>query len=654
MSTGAAADHEDVPTMCCPGCGTDVPAGIFCGRCGAHLTPERGDGPGWLRISNHAAAPGEHVLRPSLASSLLPHLPKRSRTPFRVGLVAVLLALVGFTLLKLPAAMIAVAALGGPLLFLIYLREADAFRDLPARLLLFTVLIGVGLGVVWVLLTGEAVARSYGVPLEAGIAGTRLVRQGLAIPLASTLLMLVSAAVARLLRPPTRESLDGFMIGALGALSFTAAATLTRLAPQLPAGVVARTRPLSGLLVEAVLRGVAVPMTAAALGGLIGAAVWFTRPATTSDRHRWIVRALSALFALTVLAVYAVVGLTDVAGLPQLAQLGVHLAVTLLAVLVLRIGLHLALLHEAHDPITGEPLLCLHCEQVVPDMAFCPACGVATRASSRSSRCARRLSRPVRDEATPEATPADAQSAPHSDLPTVKPGCAVPPGTYRAPAVRRTSYARTVGTWCAGIAVLAAALVGISAVVTQLPVRYECPPKCGRPPIGAAVTTNPRFTAPGGEFSVSYPEGGSPYEVTTYDNGVTAKYVGGDTGTLQLFSQPAENRTPQEIATALIKKTFPDAHIAYKIPNAMVGYQPGYGVVADSWPQGTNSSYTQMRVMVLVAVKDGLALVAYAVGPYHEFGPNYGPGPPSGANFELAQDLGKYVNSFAWRGDPPR
>ena len=646
MRAGAVVDLTDVPTMPCPVCHTDVPAGIFCGRCGAHLTPERGDGPGWLRIWNHAAAPGEHVLRPSLASSLLPHLPQRSRTPFRLGLVAVLLALVGFTLLKLPAAMIGVAAFGGPLLFLIYLYEADAFRDLPARLLLLTVLIGLGLGVAWVMLTGAAVARSYGVPLEAGIAGTRLVRQGLAIPLASTLLMAVSAAVARLLRPPTRESLDGFMIGALGALAFTAAATLTRLAPQLPAGVVARTRPLASLLVEALLRGVAVPLTAAALGGLIGAAVWFTPPSTKSDRHRWIVRALIALFAVTVLAVYAVVGLADVAGLPQFAQLGVHLTVTVVAVLALRIGVHLALLHETHDPITGEPLLCPRCEQVVPDMAFCPACGVASRASSRSSRRARRLSRPVRDE--------DAPTAPSSGRLNRRPGYSVSPGIYRAAAVQRVSYTRVLGTWCGSIAVLAASLLGISALVTQLPEKYQCPPKCGRPPIGATVSTNPRFTAPGGEFSVSYPAEGTPYEITTYDNGVTAKYVAGDTGTMQLFSQPAENRTPQEIASALIKKTFPDAHIAYTIPNAMVGYQPGYGVVADSWPQGANSSYTQMRVMVLVSVKDELALIAYAVGPYHQFGPNFGPGPPSAANLELAQDLGKYVNSFNWRGDPPR
>jgi len=346
------------------------------------------------------------------------------------------------------------------------------------------------------------------------------------------------------------------------------------------------------------------------------------------------------------LAVYAVVGLADVAGLPQLAQLGIHLAVTLLAVLILRIGLHLALLHEAHDPPTGEPLLCPRCDQVVPDMAFCPACGVATRASSRSSRRARRLSRPVRDEAVP--------AAPGSAVPDLRPGYSVPPGVYRAAAVHRASYTRVLGTWCGSMAVLAAALVGIAALVTQLPVKYQCPPKCGRPPIGATISTNPRFTAPGGEFSVSYPAEGSAYTITTTAQGVTARYVAGDTGTMQLFSQPAGNRTPQEIATALIKKSFPDARTAYVIPNAMVGYQPGYGEVADSWPQGTNSSYVQMRIMVLVAVKDELALIAYAVGPYHQFGPTFGPGPPSGANLELAQDLGKYVNSFSWRGDPPR
>ena len=86
----------------------------------------------------------------------------------------------------------------------------------------------------------------------------------------------------------------------------------------------------------------------------------------------------------------------------------------------------------------------------------------------------------------------------------------------------------------------------------------------------------------------------------------------------------------------------------------MVGYQSGYGLVADCWPQGANSNYMRMRVIAMVAVKDDLALIASAVGPYREFGPDFGSGKPSGANLQLALDMGKYVNSFAWRGDPPR
>ena len=85
--------------MRCPVCQTDVPAGAFCGTCGAQLSAHRGDGRGRLRLGAYAAAPGEHVLRLSAASSLFPHLPHRSRTPFRVALAVLSLALVAFALL---------------------------------------------------------------------------------------------------------------------------------------------------------------------------------------------------------------------------------------------------------------------------------------------------------------------------------------------------------------------------------------------------------------------------------------------------------------------------------------------------------------------------------------------------------------------------
>ena len=72
-----------------------------------------------------------------------------------------------------------------------------------------------------------------------------------------------------------------------------------------------------------------------------------------------------------------------------------------------------------------------------------------------------------------------------------------------------------------------------------------CPPNCGRPPTGTPVETNPRFTAPDGSFSVSYPAEGSAYKITTKPNGVTADLQAGDGGTLQLFSEPAANRSPE-------------------------------------------------------------------------------------------------------------
>jgi hypothetical protein len=402
MSTESETDGPAPGTVECAVCQTDVPAGEYCGLCGDHLTEHRAKGPKWLRVRAYSASPGEHLLRPNIVSTLFPHLSPSSRLPFLAGLGLIFAALVATTLLRLPAALITVAALGLPLLFLIYLQESDVYRDVPTSTLVVTAGLGIGLGVGWVLLTGAMVAQAYDVGLGMGIAGSRVLRDGLGVPIGGLLLMLVPALLVRLVRPGSRESLDGFAIGALGALMFTAAAQMTRLAPQFAGGMVARARPMNGLFVEAGIRGIAVPLTAAAVGGLIGTALWFTRPQNKKHQHRNYVRGTLALFAVAVMAMYAALGLVDVARFPQSLQLVLHLVVTAMAVLALRIGLHLALLHEAHDEIlSDEPLLCPHCGHVVPDMAFCVACGAATRASSRSSRQARRDTRPVRTDAGP-------------------------------------------------------------------------------------------------------------------------------------------------------------------------------------------------------------------------------------------------------------
>lgn len=265
------------------------------------------------------------------------------------------------------------------------------------------------------------------------------------------------------------------------------------------------------------------------------------------------------------------------------------------------------------------------------------------------------------------------------------PGYAVPSQSYTTPPVRHTSRRRMLAIL--GIAVIAiAALVSVVAwLLTPPPPLYKCPPNCGQPPTrpvsepqggqpppqaptvvaGPPVSTYPRFSPSDGGFSVQYPKSGGQGPITVTDtlkpNGVEIKFSDLD-GQATLFGQPANGQTARDIATGLIQRYYPGAQFNYEITHAMVGYQPGYGEVDDYTPQAPTSSYTKMRVVVLVAVKNDLALVATAAGPYVAFQPSTkenprGPGVtdhPSGTSLALAERMGPFINSFTWKGDPLR
>jgi hypothetical protein len=514
-----------------------------------------------LRVESYVPAPDEPVVRLSVASSLFPHLPQRSRAAFRAGLAVIFLLLVILGLLRWQAPMIAISALALPLVFLLYLYETDRQRVSTFCVLVPTALLGIGLGVCWALATGSLVSAFYDVSPADRESRRLAVLAGIGVPVGGAILMLVPVLVMRFARP-TRDSLHGFVIGSLGAICFTAAATLVRLAPQFATGLVAGDRPASVLLVQAGVQGVAAPITAAALGGLVGAAMCFGG------------RSLVASSVLVTLALYAVLGVTEVVPALEGLHLGAHLMITVLALLALRIGFQYCLLNEGRDGRRGD-----------------------------------------------------------------------------AP-VRHTTDGPLFTALAAGLVVAVAAGVTASVLVTPLRPRYTCPPDCGRPPIGQPIEANPRFVADGGEFSVQYPGPGSLYKATLYPDWVALEYAGGDTGTLDLWGEPAEKRTAKQVIDQMIAEYYPDATLHYEIPNAMVGYEPGYGGVFDQYPQDSSGTFTRLRLVALSAIKNDYALVALAVGPYHEFTPDFGTGHPSGANLALALDMGKYVNSFRWVAGP--
>ena len=350
-----------------------------------------------------------------------------------------------------------------------------------------------------------------------------------------------------------------------------------------------------------------------------------------------------------------------------------------LALLAVRIAVHLALLHEAREEMRAALILCGECGHVVPDMAFCPNCGTATRASSRSSRKERR----PQAEAATDATNRELVGAgPLS--PTTRPGYATPAASYPVRPVRHTSHIRLFTilgiSLTAVIAVVAAVAWLLTPVVPVLHCRH---PSCGQPPtkppigpirpvpgpalfntLGARpqnlsaqpneaaqpVQTNPRFPGPDGLWSVAYPA-----ELGPVPPGPSLAWEDSDDGSnVVLFGGPAGDRTAQDIAQDLIDKKWPGATMVYQIPNAMVGYQPGYGAIEGFILQSGAAQYTRGRVLAITAIKNGIALGVLADGPYHEFTPMQPDGHPSGADLAVAAALGEFVNSFMWKGDPPR
>ena len=169
---------------------------------------------------------------------------------------------------------------------------------------------------------------------------------------------------------------------------------MTDLAPQFHSGLFDVATP-PGLWEEAVVYGIAAPLTAAAGGGLIGLALWY-RPGFRASRHPRRIQAGLAISAAVVVLLYVAVWLVYAARLSQIQETLLQLELAVPALLALRAGMQMTLLHERQDPADGEPWLCIHCERVVPEMEFCPACGAATRASSRESRRVRREARPIR------------------------------------------------------------------------------------------------------------------------------------------------------------------------------------------------------------------------------------------------------------------
>ena len=365
---------EGPPLVTCPHCGMTVPAGNFCGHCGAHMTSAS-----TTRRHAFAAVPAERVAHLSIISTLFPHLPHRRGGAFRWALLGGGAAVLVLAALHLFAPATVAATLVLPVLYLLYLYEVEVYEDEPWLVIGATMVTGAVLGYAFTSFSGRAVS----ILNLTGDRENAFVLAGVAIPIVAQALMLAGPLFLYAFRGRFREPLDGLTFGAAAALGFTLTSSLTKFWPAITGSLVASGDPLDWF-VRLTQVGILVALINASTTSLVSAAVWL---------HRYDQRRISRPWASSILATLVVafgaqlvVGMLTFA-LPNVAaEVLIRLVAALALLLYLRLVIHQALLVEGVEHEIGPDSQCPECHRIVPTMAFCPACGAARAAASKLGR----------------------------------------------------------------------------------------------------------------------------------------------------------------------------------------------------------------------------------------------------------------------------
>jgi ribosomal protein L32 len=361
------------PLVTCPHCGMVVPAGEFCGHCGAHLITADA-----ARRHAFAAVPSEHVAHLSVISTLFPHLAHRRGGVFRWALLAGGVTVVVLAAAHLLAPATAVAVFLLPALYLLYLYEVEVYEDEPWLVIGVTMVAGALLGYIFTSYFGAAVERLN----ITGDRGAGFLLAAVFVPLAAQAVMLLGSLFLFLFRGRFIQPLDGLTFGAASALGFTLASSLVELWPEISGPLVAQGSPVEWAL--RLLRiGILVSVINASTTALIAAAVWLHRY-DKRRAHGWQARIPAAV--AVALGAQLLFGILNGLFHDLIAHVLIGSVIAAGLLLYLRLVIHQALLAEGAAHEIGPDAPCPECGRVVPTMPFCPSCGVARRATSKAGR----------------------------------------------------------------------------------------------------------------------------------------------------------------------------------------------------------------------------------------------------------------------------
>jgi RsiW-degrading membrane proteinase PrsW (M82 family) len=346
------------------------------------------------REHRYAAHPGEHVAQPSVFTTLFPHLGHHKIHEFRWAFIAGLAGILVLYIAGLISAAILLSAFLVPVLYLIYLYEAQVYRDEPALVLGFTLGGGIVAGILLTVL--ERIVYN---PLQiasnpfsnAGINLGTLLIVGLLLPVVQEVVKPLPALFL-----PNRkefpETVDGLVFGVAAGLGFSLAQALIGFSSVLTS-LPAHSEPANWIY-DLTSLAVFQPLLQGTATGMIVAAIWRYRRGRLGQRE------------IGGVAVAVLAHIAFSAGTQVLQETAVNPLLVLIwqamivgAVLIyIRYLLHYALLEEAAHMGFAETV-CPSCHMHIVASGFCPNCGMALTAAPNAVKRGRR----PRAEAQPDA-----------------------------------------------------------------------------------------------------------------------------------------------------------------------------------------------------------------------------------------------------------
>ncbi len=367
----------------CEHCGVVVADGAFCSACGAHLAHHNGERASARRHA-FAAHPHEAVHLPAVLTTILPHLTQLRLHKYRWALLGGAGLVVAILMLVSAGAAVVMAAAIVPLLYVMYIYDADVHEGEPIAVIACTVLSGALFGVLVALIGRAYVARvalfQVGSTLERPPTLGHLLLFGVALPILGQVATLVGPLLLRRWPRFRNEVMDGIVFGVAAGVGFAGGSTIVNYWPMVrvgysPAGSAGLTEWAATLLGLALLR----PLILGTTAGLLGSAIW------AAYLHRGQV-ALPALAGFAGALLYPI-GELFLLHRGTLTVLAFHALLLGGLLLGLRRVIHDDLLTDARAlGLVGSTISCNNCHRMTEARVFCTHCGTALRAQPKRLR----------------------------------------------------------------------------------------------------------------------------------------------------------------------------------------------------------------------------------------------------------------------------